>query len=106
MKYFRIKYGYDKDEFISIDETELGMAVRAHISGKKGLFKEGSVSGDKIVAIVPDFQRAMGWKRDYQLTGEDYDEIGSKTQREYQNLLEETKYQVNQQLGAGPLKLN
>lgn len=94
MKYFRVKYGYNNDEFISVDEKEMPMAMRAHISGKKGVFKEGSISGDKIIVIVPDWQRVMGWNRTYNLMSEDYDEIGSKTQREYQNLLQETRFQI------------
>lgn len=94
MKHFRVKYGYKNDEFISVDEQELGMATRARLSGKTGVFKEGIVAGDKIIAIVPDWQRVMGWNRDYNLVGEDYDHIGPKIQREYQNLLEETKYQI------------
>jgi hypothetical protein len=96
MKYFRVKFGYGKDDFVSVDETELPTALRAQITGKIGSFKEGTIAGNNIMAIVPDYQRAMGWGRDYQLTGEDYAEIGGATQREYQNLLEETKYQVNQ----------
>lgn len=101
MKYYRVKFGYRNDEFISVDENELPMAVRSHISGKKGIFREGTISGDKIIAITPDYQRAMGWNRDYQLTGEDYDEIGPSKQREYQNLLQETTYQINNQLSSG-----
>lgn len=101
MKHYRIKYGYRADEFVSVDETELPMAVRAHISGKKGLFKEGSVSGDKIIAIVPDYQRDMGWNRDYILMGEDYDELGKEKLREYTTFLEETK---NMALGGQETK--
>lgn len=105
MKYYRVKFGYGKDDFISVDETELAMAVRAQITGKIGAFKEGTVAGNSIMAIIPDYQREMGWSRDYQLTGEDYDEIGPQNQREFQNLLEETKYQVNQQLNAPAVKM-
>lgn len=107
MKYFKVKYGFEHDEFISVSEKELPMAIRAHVTGKKGLFEEGAVSGDKIIAIVPDYNRLMGWKRSYQLTGEDYDEIGPKTQREYTNLLQETSHQANLQLsGNTPKRLN
>jgi hypothetical protein len=42
------------------------------------------------MAIVPDYQRELGYNRDYMLTGEDYAEIGSKRRDEYQLLLEET----------------
>lgn len=94
MKYFRVKYGFGPDEFIGIDETELDMALRAHIGGKKGLFKEGSISGDKIIAITPDFNRVLGLNRDYRLTGEDYKELGKKRD-EYELFLEEKKYEIS-----------
>lgn len=101
MKYYRVKTGYGKDDFISVDETELPMAVRAQISGRVAVFKGGTAAGNNIMTIIPDYQRAMGWNRDYQLTGEDYDEIGPTKQREYQNLLQETTYQINNQLSSG-----
>jgi len=94
MNYFRIKYGYGTDEFISVDETELPMAVRAHVTGKRGIFKEGTISGDKIIAIVPDFQRAMGWARDYELRGEDYADFGQKRIDEHRLKLQKVEDEI------------
>lgn len=93
MKYFKVKFGFGPDEFISVDEAELPMALRAHISGKKGMFKEGSISGDKIIAITPDFNRALGYNRDYVMKGEDYQELGNARQ-EHEFLLEEKRYEL------------
>lgn len=93
MKYFKVKFGFGPDEFLSVDETELPMALRAHISGKKGMFKEGSISGDKIIAITPDFNRALGLNRDYALKGEDYRELGI-AREEHELFLEEKRYQL------------
>lgn len=103
-KYYRVKFGYGKDEFISVDETELETAIKAQITGMIGNFKEGTIAGNNIMAIIPDYQRALGFNRDYQLTGEDYAEIGSKTQSEFMNLMEEAKYQVNQKIGSPETK--
>lgn len=93
MKHYRVKYGYGRDEFISIDETELPKALKAQVKGQGSMafFNEGSVNGDKIMAVLPDFQRDMGLNRDYQLSGEDYAQIGPVKQREYSLLLEDTK---------------
>lgn len=91
MKYYRIKYGYGKDEFYSVDETELPKAIRAQINGTVAIFNEGTIAGNSIMAIMPDFNRAMGYNRDYQLTGEDYAEIGQKRQEEHRLFLENAK---------------
>lgn len=93
MKYFKVKFGFGADDFLSVDENELPMALRAHISGKKGMFKEGSISGDKIIAIIPDFNRALGYNRDYILKGEDYNELG-KAREEHELFLEEKRYEI------------
>lgn len=95
MKYYRVKIGYGKDEFISVDETELAMALRAQISGRVGIFKEGTVAGNHIISITPDLQRFAGYKRDYQLTGEDYDEIGMEAVNEHRHFLEDTKLSLD-----------
>ena len=88
MKYFRVKIGYGRDEFISVDETEVEKAIRAQITGVVAILKEGSISGNHIISITPDFQREMGWARDYQLGAEDYAEIGSRRRNEYQLALD------------------
>lgn len=78
MKYFKVKFGYDAEDAISIDETELEAAQYAHMTKKTVLLKHGSLSGDKITAIVPDYHRAMGWPRGYKLRADDYAEISDR----------------------------
>jgi hypothetical protein len=78
-KYFKVKTGYDKDAYISITEDELPKALKAQITGQVAVFKEGSVAGNAILTITPDFHRLMGWNKGYQLTSEDYAEIGEET---------------------------
>ncbi|RJQ33871.1 hypothetical protein C4568_03660 [Candidatus Parcubacteria bacterium] len=99
MKYFRVKIGYGKDDFISVDETELPTAIRAQITGKVGVFREGTVSGNHIQAILPDLQRAAGFHRDYQLTGEDYEELRD-TDKDHKLFLGETKDRVTAQIAG------
>lgn len=101
MKYFKVKTGYGVDEFISIMELELPMAMRAQISGKVGVFGEGTVSGNHIISITPDYNRELGLARDYRLVGEDYDQLGKKVD-EYRLVIEGCSGDAYRALGLTP----
>lgn len=94
MKYYHIKFGFNNDDFISIDETELARAIIAQTTGKVGIFKEGTITGDKIISITPDINKLMGWNRTYQPTSEDYGEIPEKILNEHRKFLEDTRLQI------------
>jgi hypothetical protein len=94
MKHYRVLCGYGKDDFISIDETELRKAIIAQGTGRVVLLNEGSIAGNEIKRIVPDYQRDMGWNRDYTLNGEDYDVIGASKIREYIQLQRNTELEI------------
>lgn len=94
MKYFKVQKGYDKDDYISIDETELRKAMIAQVKGQVAIFKEGTVSGNSIMSITPDWNKTMGWNRDYKLTGEDYEYIGSKKVEDSRLLIENTLNEI------------
>lgn len=89
--FFKVKIGFDADDFISITQDELPMAVRAQINGTIGIFSEGSVAGNNIMSIIPDWNREMGWKRQYKLVDEDYEQIGNRRIEESRILLENVK---------------
>lgn len=89
--YFKVQKGYHADDYISIDSSELPKAMRAQVTGKIAIFNNGTVSGNHIISITPDYNRIMGWKRDYHLTGEDYEHIGSATVNACRDLLENAK---------------
>lgn len=75
MRFYKIVFGYDAEDIIRIDETELKKALYVHLTGKKGVFSEGTVSGERIIAIQPDYHRAMGWNLGHKLDAEDYREL-------------------------------
>jgi len=97
-KYFRVQKGYNANDYLSIDESELQTAVRAQITGKVAIFKEGTISGNHIISITPDWTRMMGWNRGYQPTGEDYLEIGDREQRECKLMIEGVTERVKMEL--------
>ncbi len=76
MKYYRIKIGYRNTEFISIDETELETAIYAFTTDSKGMFKSGVVRGKDIIAITPDYHKALGLKNEnWEFEEEDWEEV-------------------------------
>lgn len=104
--HFKVKIGYDRDDFISISEEELETAIRAQVTGRVGIFKEGTVGGNHIIAITPDFQKLLGVARDYKLTGEDYSRIGTRKTDEYTLFLNEAKEKAVAAIdGKKPLKI-
>lgn len=104
MKYYKIVWGYDDEDMLPIDETELEKAMYCFITKKDGVFNSGPIKGDKIITIQPDYHRAMGWSRGYRLGPDDYREIGTKLQNEHTNFLEEAKYQASQKLNDSARK--
>ena len=91
--YFKVQYGYDKDDYLAIEGHELDKAILAHLTGAVVAFEHGSVTGSKIIVIKEDFVRAMGWNRGYVLTPEDQHEIELKC-KDYTGLIASAKERV------------
>lgn len=75
---FQVKYGTWSTDFIIVDSDEL---EKLHYAKRRGAFftgKYGDVDTTKIISIRPDFKETYGAMPEYELTGEDYDEIESK----------------------------
>ena len=106
MKYYRVQYGFGKDDFFSVDETDLQKALKAQLTGAIVVLKEGTLNGERILTIKPDYQREMGWNRDYQLTGEDYQQIGTSRVNEYNLFFEDTKLALEGKARVTPKELS
>lgn len=96
MRHYKIIRGYDAEAYIEIDETELEKAYYAFLHKKDGIYSGGAVRGSDILAIQPDYHRAMGWNRGYKLGPDDYAQLSSEgVNRDHMNFLVETKEMVN-----------
>lgn len=103
-KYFKVQIGFGKSDFISIDEVELDKAIYAMVSGKIAIFKNGSVAGNNIISILPDYHKAMGWNYGYEFFPEDWNRINAKC-KSYQGVIEEAKNRVNYLIQSGQTHL-
>lgn len=101
--HFKVKTGFGGMDFISIDETELAMAQRALITGKVAMFKEGMVAGSRISAIIPDWNKELGLRPDYALTGADMGDISRARRAEYLDCLSKTNKEVELRLNGGTI---
>jgi len=90
MKYYKVRMF---NENISIDETELARALYAQVTGKVAILKNGSVSGNQIFSITPDYHKAMGYNEEYKLTPEDHKEIAIKC-KDYVGKIGEVKLEL------------
>lgn len=93
MRYFRVDYGFDGGRIIPIDETELEKAIYAHITGKTVVFKNGSVSGNHIIAIAPDFHRELGWSYDHKFDNYDWKDL-EPIERRYTGVIAAVKEKI------------
>lgn len=87
MKYFKVKYGFKDGEYLSVDENEVEKALKAQIGGGIVIFKGGSVSGNNIISITPDYNRAMGWNHGYEPHGEDFRYLDEETINSHEQVL-------------------
>ncbi|HEC32989.1 MAG TPA: hypothetical protein ENI63_01885 [Candidatus Kaiserbacteria bacterium] len=75
-KYYRVKVGYGKNEFISIQENELEKAIYAFETNVKAKFDNGVVRGQDIIAITPDYHKALGCNNaEYEFNSYDWAEL-------------------------------
>lgn len=102
MKHFKIIRGYNAEDYIEIDETELEKAYASFLFKKDGVYSGGAVRGSEIIAIQPDYHKTMGWNRGYKLGADDYSELSSKgIDTKMKLLLSETKDKVTYLFSTG-----
>lgn len=84
--YFRVKTGFQPNDFVSIGQDEYSKAVRAQIKKTVVIFKDhGSISGANIQSVLPDWNKELDYYGDYQIRGEDIQDIPRIRQAEYRD---------------------
>jgi len=75
--YIRVVTGFRKDQEITIESEEAHKAYYLFLHpDSRGIFKNGvALIGRDIQRIEPNYQKTMGWKEDYKMIGEDFDQI-------------------------------
>lgn len=92
----------DYKNSIPVSQEELPKAMSAFLGTTGAIFEEGATS--RIEAILPDYNRMMGWNPDYKLQGEDWNEIrNSKLCEDAKNLLSDTKKAISDSMSPKAL---
>lgn len=106
MKNFKLIRGYGPEDYIEINEDELEKALYCFLEKKDGVFTGGAIRGSQILAIQPDYHKAMGWNRGHKLEALDYAELSEKgIDRAHTHLLSTTKEKVQYLMGSNQIGL-
>lgn len=96
MLYFKVKVGFGQNDYITIDQEDYVKAVRAQVTGKVAIFKNGeTASGSSIITILPDHTKSLGRKPEYPIS---LDEVPKKLIKAYED------FKQSVQLGIGEIK--
>lgn len=89
MKYYKIVYGFNQDDCLSITEDELHKAFVIAMEGGKATFKAGFFQnrGNDVLRIVEDWHTAKGWNKTWKMGNEDYEDI-RRLETSYKKTLE------------------
>jgi len=92
MRYFKIVYGYNQDDYIEIIGDELTKAVALFLEGSgKGVFENGMVRGQDILRIIPNWNKEFGYNKGYKMTPDDYGSIPKQLEQAYSKAYEIAK---------------
>lgn len=72
---FKVKTGFSETDFIRIDENEVPKAIRAQGMGGVAVFTEGSISGNHIISVTPDWHYELGLNPGAKFESQDWKQI-------------------------------
>lgn len=96
MLYFKVKIGFEKNDFLSIDEIDYPKAVKAQITGKVLMVKTGqTISGNNIISVLPDWIKMTGYDvNDRHEIDPDSRKLVTEKLNEYRVFIQKSKQQI------------
>lgn len=78
-KYYKIVFGFNEDDYLSITSDELHKAQVIAIEGGKAVFEEGFYNnrGNDVMRIVPDWHKVRGWNKGYKMNALDHEDVAN-----------------------------
>lgn len=76
--YYKIIHGFNPEDYIGIEESEVEKAYGAFLQKKDAVFSGGAIKAGLIQMIKPDFHKTMGWNRGHKLDEYDFAELSEK----------------------------
>lgn len=103
--FFRVKYGFNASDQVSIPEQELEKALYAQIKGIPVQLGNAFINGRNIISITPHWHKHTGWYDWYEpQNGEDWVQI-KRDCPNYDGVIEKCKQKINFLLQTGQEKL-
>ena len=94
MRYFKVKYGFEKQDQVTIEEKDLQKSLWAQFTGRPVVLRGASVKGANIISITPAYHKHTGWYCWYEPTnGDDWQQI-SRDCPSYDGVIEYHKNKV------------
>lgn len=87
-RWFRVRFGYGKTEFISIPLDKLATAIYAKQTGGSFMYGANLIDGREIKTITPDVHVHTGWNPLYEVKdAEDMRQIERDCPKDYNDLM-------------------
>lgn len=100
-KYFKVKFGFQKSDYVSVDELGLQKAVYSMYSKKPVQIGDTFIQGDKIISITPHYHKYTGWNEFYEpKEADDFLQI-KRDCPEFEGYVEATKNHVAMLMQSG-----
>lgn len=104
-RYFKVKFGFNVSDQVSIGEDELEKALYAQIKGVPIQIGPAYINGKNIISITPHWHKHTGWYEYYEPTGgEDWVQI-KRDCPNYEGIVESAKQKVYHLMQTGQEKM-
>jgi len=100
-RFFKVKYGFNASDQVSIEESELEKALYAQIKGVPIQLGQAYINGRNIISVTPHWHKHTGWYDYYEPNGgEDWNQI-KRDCPSYEGVIESYKTKIQYLLQSG-----